>query len=124
MPNVRVAHGACRAIGQMRRVQLARRKCRKCLPLEREAVEKEIRVVDRDGEVHQGAQAMLTIAERQRGLGFLAKIGAFPFVRSLLPIGRRVAWNAPSAASIERAVASACASAAASWAALATPAPT
>jgi hypothetical protein len=73
----------------MRRVQLARRKCRKRLPLEREAVEKEIRVVDRDGEVHQGAQAMLTIAERQRGLGFLAKIGAFPFVRSLLPIGYR-----------------------------------
>jgi hypothetical protein len=56
------------------------------LPFEREAVEKEIHVVDRDGQVHKGAQGILKIAAQYRGLGLLEKIGAVPLVRSLLPI--------------------------------------
>jgi len=61
----------------------------KRLPFKREAVEKEIHVVDRDGQVHKGAQGILKIAGQYRGLGFLEKIGAVPLVRSLLPIGYR-----------------------------------
>ena len=60
------------------------------LPFMREAVEKEIHVVGRDGEVYRGAQGMLKIAGEYRGLAFVEKIGAFPLVRPLLPIGYRL----------------------------------
>src|SRR5215468_8767140 len=59
----------------------------KRLPFKRGAVEKEIHVVDRDGQIYKGAHGILKIAAQYRGLGFLEKIGAFPLVRPLLPIG-------------------------------------
>ena len=62
----------------------------KRLPFKREAVEKEIHVVGRDGQVHKGAHGILKIAEQYRGLAFVEKIGAFPLVRLLLPIGYRL----------------------------------
>ena len=62
----------------------------KRLPFKREAVEKEIHVVDRDGQLHKGASGILKIAGQYRGLGLLAKIGGLPLVRSLLPIGYRL----------------------------------
>jgi predicted DCC family thiol-disulfide oxidoreductase YuxK len=61
----------------------------KRLPFEREAVEKEIHVVDRDGQVYKGAQGILKIAGRYRGFGFIERIGAFPLVRPLVPSGYR-----------------------------------
>ena len=62
----------------------------KRLPFERKAVEKDIHVVDRDGQVYKGVQGILKIAAQYRGLGSLAKIGAFPLVRPLLAIGYRL----------------------------------
>src|SRR5258708_4808641 len=60
------------------------------LPFMREAVEKEIHVVGRDGEVYKGAHGILKIAGEYRGLARVEKIGAFPLVRPLLPIGYRL----------------------------------
>jgi hypothetical protein len=62
----------------------------KRLPFKREAVEKEIHVVGRDGEVYKGAHEILKIAGEYRGLAFVEKIGTFPLVRPLLPIGYRL----------------------------------
>jgi hypothetical protein len=61
----------------------------KRLPFQREAVEKEIHVVERDGLVHKGAQGILKVAGQYHGLGFLEKIDAVPLVRSLLLMGYR-----------------------------------
>jgi len=63
----------------------------KRLPFKRQAVEKEIHVVDRNGQVYKGAQGILKIAAQYRGLGLLEKMGAFPLVSPLLPIGYRFA---------------------------------
>lgn len=61
----------------------------KRLPFKREAVEKAIHVVDCDGRVYQGADAMMKIAAQFRGLALLATIGAVPPIRALLPVGYR-----------------------------------
>jgi predicted DCC family thiol-disulfide oxidoreductase YuxK len=61
----------------------------KRMPFKREAVQKEIHVVDRDGRVYTGAQGLLKIAGQYRGLAFVEKIGAFPVVRPLMAIGYR-----------------------------------
>jgi len=58
------------------------------LPFEREAVEKDIHVIGRDGQVYKGAHGILKIAGEYRAL--VGKIGAFPLVRPLLRIGYRV----------------------------------
>jgi predicted DCC family thiol-disulfide oxidoreductase YuxK len=62
----------------------------KRLPFKRKAVEKEIHVVGRDGQVYKGAHGILKIAGEYRGLAFVEKIGAFPLVRPVLPIGYRL----------------------------------
>ncbi len=62
----------------------------KRLPFKREAVEKEIHVVDRDGQTYKGAQAILKIAGQYPRLGLLEKIGALPVVSATLPIGYRI----------------------------------
>lgn len=62
----------------------------KRLPFGREAVERDIHLIDRDGQVYRGAQAILRIAAQYRGLGVLEKVGAFPLVRPLLPVGYRL----------------------------------
>jgi predicted DCC family thiol-disulfide oxidoreductase YuxK len=59
----------------------------KRLPFKREAIEKEIHVVDRDGQVYKGAQGIVKIAGQYRGFGFLEKIAAVPLVRCFLPMG-------------------------------------
>jgi predicted DCC family thiol-disulfide oxidoreductase YuxK len=59
----------------------------KQLPFKHDAVEKEIHVVGRDGQVYKGPYGILKIAGQYRRLAFLEKIGAFPLVRPLLPIG-------------------------------------
>src|SRR5262249_52545098 len=80
----RVEGSAKRGEFDLRDMRAAKR-----LPFKREAVEKEIHVVDRDGQVYKGAQGVLKIAGQYRGLGLLEKMGAFPLVRPLLPIGYR-----------------------------------
>jgi len=60
------------------------------LPFKREAVEKEIHVVDQDGQVYRGAHGILKIAGQYRNLVFLEKIGALPLIRPLLHVGYRL----------------------------------
>jgi predicted DCC family thiol-disulfide oxidoreductase YuxK len=62
----------------------------KRLPFKREAVEKEIHIIDRDGQVYKGAQGILKIAAQYRGLGPIAKAGARPLAGSLLQMGYRL----------------------------------
>ena len=62
----------------------------KAMPFARDAVEKEIHVVDRDGQTYRGAQAILKIASQYPGLRMLAAIGRFPAVRPLLPVGYNI----------------------------------
>jgi DCC1-like thiol-disulfide oxidoreductase/DoxX len=57
------------------------------MPFARDAIEKEIHVVDEHGAVYRGALAILKIASQYPRLRVLAAIGQFPLVRSLLPIG-------------------------------------
>ena len=62
----------------------------KRLPFKREAVEKDIHVIARDGQVYRGADGILKIAAEYRRLAFAERIGAFPLVRPVLPIGYRL----------------------------------
>jgi predicted DCC family thiol-disulfide oxidoreductase YuxK/uncharacterized membrane protein YphA (DoxX/SURF4 family) len=62
----------------------------KSMPFATAAVEKEIHVVDRDGQTYRGAQAILKIASQYPRLRVLAAIGQFPVVRPLLPVGYNV----------------------------------
>jgi predicted DCC family thiol-disulfide oxidoreductase YuxK len=62
----------------------------KNLPFEHDAVEKEIHVIGRDGQVYKGPDAILKIAGQYGGLAFVEKIGKFPLVRPMLPIGYRL----------------------------------
>ena len=59
----------------------------KSMPFARDAVEKEIHVVDRDGQTYRGAQAILKIASQYPRLRMLAVIGRLSVVRPLLPVG-------------------------------------
>jgi predicted DCC family thiol-disulfide oxidoreductase YuxK/uncharacterized membrane protein YphA (DoxX/SURF4 family) len=59
----------------------------KSMPFAADAVEKEIHVVDRDGQTYRGAQAILKIASQYPRLRMLAAIGRLPVVRPLLPVG-------------------------------------
>jgi predicted DCC family thiol-disulfide oxidoreductase YuxK len=59
----------------------------KRLPFKRAAIEKEIHVVDQDGQVYKDAQGILKIAGQYRGFRFLEKIAAIPLLRSFLPMG-------------------------------------
>jgi len=56
----------------------------KRLPFKRASVEKEIHVVDRDGQV-TGAYGIVKILGQYRDLGLVAAIGALPLVRSVCP---------------------------------------
>src|SRR5689334_13593305 len=82
--------GSIARSGECGRFALRDMHAQKRLPFGREAVERDIHVIDRDGQVYKGAQAILRIAAQYRGLGVLEKIGAFPLVRPLLPIGYRL----------------------------------
>jgi predicted DCC family thiol-disulfide oxidoreductase YuxK/uncharacterized membrane protein YphA (DoxX/SURF4 family) len=62
----------------------------KSMPFARDAVEKEIHVVDQDGQTYRGAQAILKIASQYPRLRMLATIGRLPIVRPLLPVGYNV----------------------------------
>jgi predicted DCC family thiol-disulfide oxidoreductase YuxK len=62
----------------------------KRLPFKREAVEKDIHVIGRDGKVYKGADGILKIAAEYGGLASMAKVGAFPLVHPILPIGYRL----------------------------------
>jgi predicted DCC family thiol-disulfide oxidoreductase YuxK len=62
----------------------------KSMPFARNAVEKEIHVVDRDGQTYRGAQAILKIASQYPRLRMLAVIGRLPVVRPLLPVGYNI----------------------------------
>jgi len=62
----------------------------KSMPFARDAVEKEIHVVDRDGQTYRGAQAILKIASQYPRLRMLAVIGRLPVVRPLLPVGYNI----------------------------------
>jgi predicted DCC family thiol-disulfide oxidoreductase YuxK len=62
----------------------------KRLPFGREAVERDIHVVGRDGQLYKGADGILKIAAEYRGLALVGRIAAFPLVRPLLPIGYRL----------------------------------
>jgi predicted DCC family thiol-disulfide oxidoreductase YuxK len=57
------------------------------LPFPRAAVEKEIHLVDPDGQIHRGAQAILKIASRYPHLRTLAAAGQVSTVRPLLAVG-------------------------------------
>jgi predicted DCC family thiol-disulfide oxidoreductase YuxK/uncharacterized membrane protein YphA (DoxX/SURF4 family) len=62
----------------------------KSMPFPTDAVEKEIHVVDQDGQIYRDAQAILKIASQYPRLRVLAAIGQFPLVRPLLPVGYNV----------------------------------
>jgi predicted DCC family thiol-disulfide oxidoreductase YuxK/uncharacterized membrane protein YphA (DoxX/SURF4 family) len=62
----------------------------KSMPFAHDAVEKEIHVVDRDGQTYRGAQAILKIASQYPRLRILATIGRLPIVRPLLPVGYNI----------------------------------
>jgi predicted DCC family thiol-disulfide oxidoreductase YuxK/uncharacterized membrane protein YphA (DoxX/SURF4 family) len=62
----------------------------KSMPFATDAVEKEIHVVDRDGQTYRGAQAILKIVSQYPRLRMLAAIGRFPVVRPLLPVGYNI----------------------------------
>jgi predicted DCC family thiol-disulfide oxidoreductase YuxK/uncharacterized membrane protein YphA (DoxX/SURF4 family) len=62
----------------------------KSMPFAKDAVEKEIHLIDQDGETYRGAQAILKIASQYPRLRVLAAIGQFPVIRPLLPIGYNV----------------------------------
>ena len=51
----------------------------------REAVEKEIHVIGKDGKVYRGAEGILAILEEYPRLRFLARFGRYPVVRNMLP---------------------------------------
>lgn len=62
----------------------------KSMPFAKDAVEKEIHVVDRDGRTYRGAQAILKIASQYPRLRMLAAIGRLPIIRPLLPVGYNI----------------------------------
>jgi predicted DCC family thiol-disulfide oxidoreductase YuxK/uncharacterized membrane protein YphA (DoxX/SURF4 family) len=62
----------------------------KSMPFARDAVEKEIHVVDRDGQTYRGAQAILKIASQYPRLRMVAAIGRLPVIRPLLPVGYNI----------------------------------
>jgi predicted DCC family thiol-disulfide oxidoreductase YuxK len=62
----------------------------KSMPFATDAVEKEIHVVDRDGQTYRGAQTILKIASQYPRLRVLAAIGQLPVIRPLLPVGYNV----------------------------------
>jgi predicted DCC family thiol-disulfide oxidoreductase YuxK len=51
------------------------------------AAEKEIHVVDADGKIYKGSEAMLKIAEEYPGGGFWAKAGNLPGIKQILAMG-------------------------------------
>ena len=57
------------------------------MPFDKDAVEREIHVVERDGEVHRGAGAILKILEQFPRWRWLARAAAAPIMRPFLPIG-------------------------------------
>jgi hypothetical protein len=57
------------------------------MPFAKDAVAKEIHVVDQDGKIYRGAQAILKIASQYPHLRLLTVIGQWPIVRRLLPVG-------------------------------------
>jgi len=62
----------------------------KSMPFATDAVEKEIHVVDQDGQTYRGAQAILKIASQYPRLRMLATVGRLPVVRPLLPVGYNI----------------------------------
>jgi predicted DCC family thiol-disulfide oxidoreductase YuxK len=62
----------------------------KSMPFATDAVEKEIHVVDQDGQTYRGAQAILKIASQYPRLRMLATIGQLPVIRPLLPVGYNI----------------------------------
>jgi predicted DCC family thiol-disulfide oxidoreductase YuxK len=55
-----------------------------------EEVEKEIHVVAADGKVYKNADAILKILEQYPRFRWLAKLGQFPLIKPLLPLGYRI----------------------------------
>jgi predicted DCC family thiol-disulfide oxidoreductase YuxK len=62
----------------------------KSMPFATDAVEREIHVVDQDGQTYRGAQAILKIASQYPRLRMLATIGQLPVIRPLLPVGYNI----------------------------------
>jgi hypothetical protein len=62
----------------------------KSLPFEREEIAKSIHVIDPAGETHTGAAAILKIIEQYPKFRPLARVGRFPFVYPVLPVGYRL----------------------------------
>jgi predicted DCC family thiol-disulfide oxidoreductase YuxK len=62
----------------------------KSMPFTTDAVEREIHVVDQDGQTYRGAQAILKIASQFPRLRMLATIGQLPVIRPLLPVGYNI----------------------------------
>jgi predicted DCC family thiol-disulfide oxidoreductase YuxK len=60
------------------------------MPFTKDAVEKEIHVVDASGQVHKGAAGIVKIIEQHPRLRLLARVGRLPFIEPLLPLGYRV----------------------------------
>jgi predicted DCC family thiol-disulfide oxidoreductase YuxK len=60
------------------------------LPFRRDAVEKEMHVVDCDGTIHRGAAAILRIASQFPWLGWIAAIADLPLVRPMSALGYRL----------------------------------
>src|ERR1051325_6759048 len=63
--------------------------CEPSLPFPREAIEKEMHVVDGNGAVFKGADAILKIIEQYPRLRMLAATGRSAPVRPCLPVGYR-----------------------------------
>jgi predicted DCC family thiol-disulfide oxidoreductase YuxK len=53
------------------------------LPFRRDAVEREIHVTDRDGNIHRGAAAIFRIADQYPALRIAARLGRMPLIRAL-----------------------------------------
>ena len=60
------------------------------LPFAKDAIEKEIHVVDAGGRTHKGAAAIMTIVARYPHLRWLARTASFPLILPFLPIGYRL----------------------------------
>lgn len=62
----------------------------KLLRFAKSAVEKQIHVVDQDGQIYRGAPPILKIASQYPSLRILAAVGQFPPIRQLLPVGYNI----------------------------------
>lgn len=60
------------------------------LPFKKAAIEKEIHIVDRDGNVHRGADAIFTITEQYPKLRPATRLARLPPIRALAPAVYRV----------------------------------